>query len=76
MASLTTAAVLLLGRSVGLCCQELYEYLDATIMVTTSPEEAYRKYDDLTNKHIDQLRCRTCPTTLHHPLKDHQERDQ
>jgi tetratricopeptide repeat protein 30 len=25
-------------------------------MVTTSPEEAYRKYDDLTNKHIDHLR--------------------
>merc|ERR1719321_2451025 len=25
-------------------------------MVQTSPEEAYRKYDDLTNKHIDQLR--------------------
>ena len=36
--------------------QELYEYLDATIMVATSPEEAYRKYDDLTNQHIDQLR--------------------
>lgn len=36
--------------------QELYEYLDASIMVVTSPEEAYRKYDDLTNKHIDQLR--------------------
>jgi tetratricopeptide repeat protein 30 len=45
----------------GLWCgrvlhQELYEYLDATIMVQTSPEEAYRKYDDLTNKHIEQLR--------------------
>ncbi len=35
---------------------ELYEYLDATIMVTTSPEEAYRKYDELTEKHIVQLR--------------------
>jgi len=35
---------------------ELYEYLDATIMVQTSPEEAYRKYDDLTNKHIENLR--------------------
>ena len=35
---------------------ELYEYLDATIMVTTSPEEAYRKYDDLTEKHIVHLR--------------------
>jgi hypothetical protein len=27
-------------------------------MVSTSPEEAYRKYDDLTNKHIDTLRYR------------------
>ena len=35
---------------------ELYEYLEATILVATSPEEAYRKYDELTNKHIDQLR--------------------
>merc|ERR1712100_632703 len=35
---------------------ELYEYLDASIMVTTSPEEAYRKYDELTSKHIEQLR--------------------
>eukprot|EP00624_Nannochloropsis_granulata_P006958 evm.model.NODE_5589_length_28864_cov_20.848082.6 len=35
---------------------ELYEYFEATILVVTSPEEAYRKYDDLTNKHIDQLR--------------------
>ena len=35
---------------------ELFDYLDASIMVQTSPEEAYRKYDDLTNKHIDQLR--------------------
>ena len=25
-------------------------------MVTTSPEEAYRKYDELTSKHIEQLR--------------------
>merc|ERR1711998_64326 len=31
-------------------------YLDASIMVTTSPEEAYRKYDELTSKHIEQLR--------------------
>eukprot|EP00903_Cladosiphon_okamuranus_P016120 g14876.t1 len=36
--------------------EELYEYLDAAIMVQTSPEEAYRKYDELTSKHIDQLR--------------------
>jgi tetratricopeptide repeat protein 30 len=36
--------------------EDLYKYLDATIMVQTSPEEAYRKYDDLTEKHIDDLR--------------------
>merc|ERR1711871_1226888 len=35
---------------------ELFEFLDASIMVQTSPEEAYRKYDDLTNKHIEGLR--------------------
>jgi len=39
-----------------LLSRELYEFLDATIMVQTSPEEAYRKFDDLTKKHIDQLR--------------------
>ncbi|CAM9311591.1 unnamed protein product [Phaeothamnion confervicola] len=36
--------------------QELYEYLDAAIMVQTSPEEAFHKYDELTSKHIDRLR--------------------
>jgi tetratricopeptide repeat protein 30 len=35
---------------------ELYEYLEAAIMVGTSPEEAYRKYDELTGKHIEGLR--------------------
>jgi tetratricopeptide repeat protein 30 len=39
-----------------LLSQQLYEYLDAAIMVDTSPEEAYRKFDELTSKHIDQLR--------------------
>ena len=34
----------------------LYEFLDACIMVQTSPEEAYRKFDDLTNKHIEGMR--------------------
>ena len=34
---------------------ELYEYLDATIMVQTSPEEAYRKYDDLAKKYPQEL---------------------
>ena len=36
--------------------QSLYEYLDASIMVQTAPEEAYRKFDDLTNKHIEGMR--------------------
>ena len=35
---------------------DLYEYLDASIVVQTSPEEAYRKYDDLTKKNIEVLR--------------------
>merc|ERR1719498_2351415 len=35
---------------------ELFEYLDATILTATTPEEAFRKYDDLANKHIDVLR--------------------
>lgn len=36
--------------------QELYDYLDACIMVPTSVEEAYRKFDELSAKHIDKLR--------------------
>eukprot|EP00607_Mallomonas_marina_P006679 CAMPEP_0182438006 /NCGR_PEP_ID=MMETSP1167-20130531/85362_1 /TAXON_ID=2988 /ORGANISM="Mallomonas Sp, Strain CCMP3275" /LENGTH=649 /DNA_ID=CAMNT_0024631147 /DNA_START=218 /DNA_END=2168 /DNA_ORIENTATION=- len=36
--------------------QDLYDYLDACIMVSTSPEEAYRKFDDLSAKFIDGLR--------------------
>merc|ERR1719409_2009539 len=39
-----------------LLAPDLYEFLDATIMVQTSPEEAYRKFDDLTKKHIEKLR--------------------
>ena len=35
---------------------DLYEYLDASILSQTSPEEAYRKYDDLAGKHADELR--------------------
>jgi tetratricopeptide repeat protein 30 len=38
---------------------ELYEFLDATLMVQTAPDEAYRKFDDLSRKHIDQLRSLT-----------------
>ncbi|GBG84433.1 hypothetical protein CBR_g38718 [Chara braunii] len=36
--------------------QDLYEYLDATILRQTSPEEAYRKYDELATRHVDILR--------------------
>jgi tetratricopeptide repeat protein 30 len=36
--------------------QELYEYLEATILVQSSPEEAYRKFDELSTKHIETLR--------------------
>ena len=35
---------------------ELYEYLEASVMVPISPEEAYRKFDELANKHVDRLR--------------------
>jgi len=38
---------------------ELYEFLDATLMVQTAPEEAYRKFDDLSKKHISNLRALT-----------------
>ena len=38
---------------------ELFDYLDATILTQTSPEEAYRKYDVLTNRHIGLLRTLT-----------------
>ena len=36
--------------------QELYDYLEANVMVPLSPEEAYRKLDDLSNKYVDRLR--------------------
>jgi len=33
-----------------------YEFLDTLIMAQTSPEEAYRRFDELASKHIEQLR--------------------
>ena len=36
--------------------QGLYEFLDGMITAQTSPAEAYRKFDILAQKHIDQLR--------------------
>lgn len=39
-----------------LLAPELYDFLDATMMAETSPEEAFRKYDDLANQHVEALR--------------------
>eukprot|EP01029_Cantina_marsupialis_P019421 TRINITY_DN4505_c0_g2_i1.p1 TRINITY_DN4505_c0_g2~~TRINITY_DN4505_c0_g2_i1.p1 ORF type:complete len:676 (-),score=189.80 TRINITY_DN4505_c0_g2_i1:1095-3122(-) len=36
--------------------EDLYEFIDASITVQTSPEEAYRKFELLTQKHIATLR--------------------
>jgi tetratricopeptide repeat protein 30 len=38
---------------------ETYEFLDAALAVAASPEEAFRKYDGLTAKHIEALRKHT-----------------
>eukprot|EP00698_Gefionella_okellyi_P013175 TRINITY_DN3593_c0_g1_i1.p1 TRINITY_DN3593_c0_g1~~TRINITY_DN3593_c0_g1_i1.p1 ORF type:complete len:652 (-),score=155.31 TRINITY_DN3593_c0_g1_i1:214-2169(-) len=35
---------------------ELFDFLDAVITQQTSPEEAYRKFDDLASKHTETLR--------------------
>lgn len=39
--------------------EELYSYLEATILTQSSPEESYRKFDILSSKHIAQLRTLT-----------------
>ena len=36
--------------------EDLYAYLEATILTQSSPAEAYRKFDILANKHIEVLR--------------------
>jgi tetratricopeptide repeat protein 30 len=36
--------------------QEEFEYIDAHILQHTSKEEAYRKFQELSNRHIDTLR--------------------
>lgn len=36
--------------------QELYDYLEANVMVPVSPEEAFRKFDELASRHVDRLR--------------------
>ncbi|CCI41919.1 unnamed protein product [Albugo candida] len=39
-----------------LLSRDLYDFMDATVTLQTSPEDAYRKYDELATKHIDRLR--------------------
>ena len=36
--------------------QHLYYFLEALITQQTSPDEAYRKFDDIASKHTEQLR--------------------
>eukprot|EP00727_Mastigamoeba_balamuthi_P001461 m51a1_g11311 putative tetratricopeptide repeat protein 30a-like (630) ;mRNA; f:91431-94054 len=36
--------------------QELFDFLEALIMQQVSPEEAYRKFEELAKKHVDRLR--------------------
>lgn len=36
--------------------QDLQDYLQATIMRQSSPEEAFRRYDELAQRHVDVLR--------------------
>lgn len=35
---------------------DLHDYLQATIMRQSSPEEAFRRYDELATRHVEQLR--------------------
>ncbi|XP_026688115.1 tetratricopeptide repeat protein 30A [Diaphorina citri] len=44
---------------VTLCFQYLYDFLDAIMTQETSPEEAYRKFDELASKHVELLRKHT-----------------
>jgi tetratricopeptide repeat protein 30 len=39
-----------------LLTKDFYEFMDATVTLQTSPEDAYRKYDELATKHVDGLR--------------------
>jgi tetratricopeptide repeat protein 30 len=34
----------------------LIEYLEATMLRQSAPEEAFKKFDDVANRHIDTLR--------------------
>ncbi|GLE10819.1 hypothetical protein PINS_up023070 [Pythium insidiosum] len=39
-----------------LLTKDFYEFMDATVTLQTSPEDAYRKYDELATKHVEGLR--------------------
>jgi tetratricopeptide repeat protein 30 len=39
-----------------LLTRDVYEFMDATVTLQTSPEDAYRKYDALATKHVEALR--------------------
>ncbi|KAF4031043.1 Tetratricopeptide repeat [Phytophthora infestans] len=39
-----------------LLSKEFYDFMDATVTLQTSPEDAYRKYDELATKHVEGLR--------------------
>ena len=41
------------------CVQYLYDFLDATITRQASPEEAFRRFDDMAVKHTEKLRTLT-----------------
>lgn len=39
--------------------EDVFEFLDAHIACQTSPEEGFRKFEELSKKHIDRLRTKT-----------------
>ncbi|POM60185.1 GrxB family glutaredoxin [Phytophthora palmivora] len=39
-----------------LLSKDFYDFMDATVTLQTSPEDAYRKYDELATKHVEGLR--------------------
>ncbi|KAI9337052.1 hypothetical protein DFJ73DRAFT_798584 [Zopfochytrium polystomum] len=44
------------GIAAGMLDSYLQEYLEATLLKQSAPEEAYKKFDDISNKHVDLLR--------------------
>nr|CAD7445553.1 unnamed protein product [Timema bartmani] len=45
-----------MAKAVMDLCKYLYNFLDALITQQTSPEEAYRKFDEIASKHTETLR--------------------